>query len=144
MIGHVYRIIHLESDIQYVGSTFSEPRKRWQQHKSSCQQSTKGNHSNVSIYEYMLRHGLDKFKLIPIKSYEVADRKGLEAFEQIWINKLKCVNVKASFNPIMQSSRLANRLRSQKHQCECGGSFNDRHRTRHIQTQKHKRWLESQ
>jgi hypothetical protein len=92
MLGHIYRIIHLESDVQYVGSTFNEPRKRWQDHKYAFLQWMKGNHRGTAIYPYMQEHGIDKFKLILIKSYEVVDRRHLEAYEHLYISKLSCVN----------------------------------------------------
>jgi len=97
MIGCIYRIIHLESDVQYVGSTFNEPRKRWQHHKEDYFKWQKGKHANVAIYPYMQQFGIDKFKLIPIKSYDVIDRKHLFAYEQLWMSKLKCVNKINSF-----------------------------------------------
>ncbi|EGZ07144.1 hypothetical protein PHYSODRAFT_529969 [Phytophthora sojae] len=92
MIGHIYRIIHLESDIQYVGSTFNEPRKRWQAHKSALVRWTKDNQGTVSIFPYFQEYGIDQSKLIPIKSYDVADRKCLLAMEQLWVSKLRCIN----------------------------------------------------
>ncbi|GMF27620.1 unnamed protein product [Phytophthora lilii] len=92
MIGHIYRIIHLESDIQYVGSTFNGPRKRWQQHKKHYREWLSDKHRGMAIYQYFHQHGIDTFKLILIKTYEVEDRTHLEAYEKLWINKLNCVN----------------------------------------------------
>ena len=84
MIGKVYKIIHSQSDICYVGSTFNELRKRFNQHKQT---------KNTSIItKYLEKYGSDNFKIILIKEYEVIDRTHLEAYEQLWINKLKSIN----------------------------------------------------
>jgi hypothetical protein len=90
--GHIYRIIHLQSDIQYVGSTFNESRMRWQQHKSDFKRFSKGKSNCITIYPYFEEHGIEQFKLLLIKTYEVCDRAHLRAYEQLWINKLNCVN----------------------------------------------------
>jgi len=165
MIGHIYRIIHLESDIQYVGSTFNEPRKRWQMHKSSYNKWKYGKFANIAIYPYFNEHGIDKFKLIPIKSYEVVDRQHLEAYEQLWISKLNCVNImntikikNMSATQYREMNRLAIRTRDNefyqankerikdkkrsKVSCECGATYSYSDKARHIKTLKHQRRLQ--
>jgi uncharacterized UPF0160 family protein len=137
MIGHVYRIIHLESDVQYVGSTFNEPRKRWQHHKHSYNDWLKNNHSKIAIYPYFQEPGLDKFKLIPIKSYDVVDRRHLEAYEQLWMSKLKCLNAKN----VIQIRSLYHKSRGV---CDCGSGYLEKHKTRHLRTKKHQDWFKSQ
>lgn len=92
-IGRIYRIICLsDPTIQYVGSTFNELRHRWQQHKKCHKYKT----SKISIYEYFDKHGIDNFKIILIKEFQVVDKPHLRAYEQLYINKLKCVN---KYNP---------------------------------------------
>lgn len=91
--GYVYKIIHNQSNIVYVGSTMNEIRHRWQNHKSSYnywKQNKKVN--SVCIYTYFEQYGIDNFKIILIKEYEVVDRKHLELYESLWILKLKSVN----------------------------------------------------
>ena len=93
-IGKVYRITKIDDPtINYVGSTFGELKLRWYLHKQ--------NNSSCSIKEYFDKYGVDKFKIILIKEYEVyaenqKDNKHLKAYEQLWINKFKlkncCVN----------------------------------------------------
>ncbi|EGZ07085.1 hypothetical protein PHYSODRAFT_530204 [Phytophthora sojae] len=92
MIGHIYRVIHLESDVQYVGSTLNEPLKRWQKHKQHYHEWVNDKRGKCEIYPYFQEHGINKFKLIPIKTYDVVERKHLEAYESLWISKLACVN----------------------------------------------------
>ena len=106
MIGRVYKIIHNQSDICYVGSTFNELRVRWAQHRQRYSQVKRIPERTMSICKYFKEHGTDNFKIILIKEYEVIDRKQLEAYEQLWINKLKCINEQSSFNP-MRKNKLS-------------------------------------
>ena len=88
--GRIYRIVCLPNpNIQYVGSTFDTLRNRWQSHKTSNQ--------TTSINKYFDEYGIDNFKILIIKEYQVVDRKHLIAYEQLHINNIKCVNEKASF-----------------------------------------------
>ena len=92
--GNVYMIICIiNPDIRYVGSTFNQVRHRWQQHK----QDFKRDSRNCSIYEYFEKYGIENFNIQLIKKYQVysehrKDNKHLRVYEQLWINKLKCVN----------------------------------------------------
>ena len=91
MIGKIYKIIHTQSNIIYVGSTFNELRNRFRKHKTGL---------NCSISKYIQQYGKDQFKIILIKEYEVIDKKHLEAYEQLWINKLKSINEQQTFKPL--------------------------------------------
>lgn len=95
-IGRVYKIIHNQSDICYIGSTFNTTRDRFRVHKYDYKQ---GNNS-CSISKYFEKYGVKNFKMILIKEYEVIDREHLEAYEQLWINKLNCVNKQCAFQPL--------------------------------------------
>jgi hypothetical protein len=111
MIGRIYRIIHLESNICYIGSTMNELRFRWQEHKDHYKQwLKKGNQSEIAIYPYFKKHGVDKFKMILIKEYEVVDRNHLQAYEQLYIEKFRknAVNVNSAFS-ILHLYRIANK-----------------------------------
>lgn len=86
--GKVYKIIHTQSDICYIGSTFNTLRDRWGKHYKTAK---------CAISKYLEEYGRDNFKIILIKEYEVIDRAHLEAYEQLWINKLKCINCQSAF-----------------------------------------------
>jgi hypothetical protein len=99
--GMVYRIIHLHSNLVYVGSTFQKRLSdRWMNHKRSFKQYLKGNYSCVSIYPYFEKYGIENFKIILIKNYQVCDRLHLQAYEQLWMNKLNCLNKNSAFQPL--------------------------------------------
>ena len=96
MRGLVYKIVHSQSDICYVGMTTSTLTKRWQHHKSDCNSE---RHADCVIYKYMRQHGIEQFKIMLIKEYNIVDKKHLRVYETLWINKLRCVNKNISFNP---------------------------------------------
>jgi hypothetical protein len=87
--GKIYKIVHSQSDIVYVGSTFNTLRDRLSKHKNID--------SKCIIKKYIQEFGSDQFKIILIKEYEVVDRKHLEAYEQLWINRTKCINNNSAF-----------------------------------------------
>lgn len=97
VIGKIYKIIHNQSDIVYVGSTFNTLRNRWMNHKDRYCQYKKDPKRIMSIHPYFEQHGIENFKIILIKEYEVVDRKHLESKEQLWMNKLKCINKNSAF-----------------------------------------------
>ena len=118
--GHIYRIVCLiDPKIQYVGSTFNELRHRWQSHKADYKNYLKNFHSKVAIYPYFTQYGIENFKIIKIKDYIVyaenkKDHKHLFAYEQLWINKLKCINEMTVFNPLKKLLKLTNSKIKQK------------------------------
>lgn len=95
--GKVYKIIHNQSDIIYIGSTFNTLRDRLYRHNNAYNKSLNNKHSNISIYKYFEQYGVNNFKIILIKEYEVVDRKHLQSKEQLWINITKCINKNSAF-----------------------------------------------
>ena len=98
-LGKVYRIICLcDPKIQYIGSTFNELRQRWTGHKTFYKRWQNGNpKSCISIFPYFEKYGIKNFKIVLIKEYMCfaennRDHKHLSTFEQLFINRTKCVN----------------------------------------------------
>ena len=90
--GRIYKIICSQSNDVYVGSTFNSLKYRWQGHKCLYKRWMDGKTNNLSIYSLFQKHDIENFKIILIKEYEVEDKNHLEAYEQLWINKLKPIN----------------------------------------------------
>ena len=95
-IGRVYKI-YFNKNI-YIGSTFKTLNERFNRHKYDykCWLNKKRN-DKCEIYPYFLQFGIENFKIELIKEYEVCDKYHLQAYEQLWINKLDCVNKNSSF-----------------------------------------------
>jgi hypothetical protein len=108
-IGNIYKIIcKLDSNIIYIGSTFNQLRHRFQGHKTQFKKWLKDKDKNTkcSIFDYFEKYGIENFKIILIKSYNVVrthqrDHKHLWAYELLWINKTNnCCNIQLPFNPL--------------------------------------------
>lgn len=107
-LGCVYKIFcEDDENISYIGSTFNCIEQRLESHKKQYQLSLEDN--NIT-YKYALRpyfekYGVDRFKIVKLKDYvccrsDKYDLKQLHAYEALWINKLKCINVLTPFNPL--------------------------------------------
>jgi hypothetical protein len=97
VLGKIYKIIHSQSEIIYIGSTFNTLRNRWAKHKIQ---------GSTSISKYIQEFGSEQFKIILIKEYEVVDKNHLQMYEQLWINKTKCINIQPSFKiPILEKEK---------------------------------------
>jgi len=93
----------LDENIIYIGSTFNQLRHRWQQHKKGYTKYLNEKNSCVSIYPYFEKFGIENFKIMKIKQYKCyrehnKDSRHLHAYEQLWINKTRCVNKISAFS----------------------------------------------
>jgi hypothetical protein len=102
-IGHVYKIICVtEPTFCYIGSTLDVLWKRMGTHRRNYNRWIEGKRERkCSCHPYFEKYGIENFKIVLIKSYEVCrehrkDRRHLEAYETLWINrhKGKCCNEK--------------------------------------------------
>jgi len=107
-IGHIYKIIcNLDNLFCYIGSTFKSLNERLEKHKNDY----KNYNGTISIHKYFDKYGIDNFKIILIKTYNVIridenDRKHLEAYETLWICKtINCVNKQLPFNPLKKEQQ---------------------------------------
>jgi len=149
--GTVYKIIcRLDSDIVYIGSTFNSLRNRWQHHRSNYGRYLKAeNHS--MIYPYFEKYGIENFKIIKIKEYKCyrenrSDRRHLNVYETLWINKTKCVNKVVPFCIKKLSKKQyreenKEKIRSKKKEPKlciiCKNNITNSHFKRHSRTPKH-------
>jgi len=140
-IGKVYKIICTQSNDIYIGSTFNTLRDRWRDHKNRYQQYKKNKNRTMSIHNYFDKYGIDNFKIILIKEYEVIDRNHLETKEQLWLNKLKNINIQSAFNPFRRCRKMYYQNRKEKinirYECECGVFYYARHKIKHEKSISH-------
>ena len=147
MICHIYKIICTLSDTTYVGATTQSISNRWKGHKMHYKQWLKGTHTKTTIFPYYLRYGIENFRIILIKSYDVVDRAHLSVYESLWIYKLRrtCVNKVIPFKIstltnklyyIINKEELIKRLKT-KFNCYCGGKYTYRNKNQHFRTIKH-------
>ena len=99
MIGRIYKVQHLDSNLCYIGSTCNAVRDRWRSHKKDFGQWIKDNQKvrTISLYPYLEQYGIDRFKMLLIKEYEIVDKNQLRVYEQLAINRTKsCCNMRAA------------------------------------------------
>lgn len=166
MVGRVYRIIHLESDLCYIGSTINKLSWRWQGHKNNFRRWVEGKHTQMSIFPYFKTHGIEKFKITLVKEYEVVDQQHLQTYEQLWIAKFRKTavnknntftidqlrkkdyraNNKESFKDYNKEYYKANKQQweaiskarpAARSNCDCGGKFSAANHHVHVRSQKH-------
>ena len=102
-LGRVYKIVcKTNPNIVYIGSTFETIGIRWSRHKSTYKRWMNGYTHGTSLYQYVLSEdGWENFDIVLIKEYMCVrnssiDWKHLRAYEQLYINKVKCVNINSS------------------------------------------------
>ncbi len=99
LIGRVYQIVHKErNSITYVGSTTSRLNVRWNGHLSGYRNYCRPNgNKKCIIYPYFDKYGVENFEIRLLCEYQIFDRKQLFTYEQLWIQKLQCINVRNAF-----------------------------------------------
>ena len=163
--GHIYKIICLvDPTFCYIGSTFNRLSKRFEMHREHFKDWLKGKNSGCSCFPYYEKYGIENFKIILIKSYEVCrshlkDRRHLEAYETLWINrhKGKCCNEKLPIEYLRREKKKEYREKNkeqiaekkkndyeknkekltEKVECECGCIVSRGWLTAHKKSQKH-------
>ena len=100
--GIIYKITHNTlPNIVYIGSTFCRLSTRWKNHKKNYIGWKNGYiKGKCSICVYFEQYGIKNFKCEVIKKYKVVDSKHLNAYEQLYLNKIKNINKNKVFNPI--------------------------------------------
>jgi hypothetical protein len=98
MIGIVYEITcNNNNDIRYIGSTMQTLNSRYKSHLTTYNKYLKNKSKKVSIYPYFEKYGVENFTIQPLKAYNVADKKGIRVYEQLWIQKTKNINAQNAF-----------------------------------------------
>ena len=111
VIGTIYKIYYiLDPTIMYIGSTYNILDVRFEKHKTQYNKYLKDNKKEYGIFPYFKESDVENFEIIKIKDYLVyrqdeKDHKHINDYEQLWINKLKCVNKYAAFNPLVKDKR---------------------------------------
>ncbi len=95
--GRIYKIISAQGNEIYIGSTFNTLRDRFKCHKRDFNTYKQGKHKYIASFDLFDKYGIDNCSIILIKEYEVCDRIHMEAYEQLWINKLKSINKQSAF-----------------------------------------------
>lgn len=99
--GIIYKIFHKTiKDIVYIGSTVCRLSTRWKRHKISFSNWNNGyTKTKCAICPYFKQYGIKNFECVILGKYKIVDSKHLNAYEQLWLNKIKNINKNGVFNP---------------------------------------------
>tara|TARA_R110002074_G_scaffold75513_1_gene172622 strand:- start:252 stop:743 length:492 start_codon:yes stop_codon:yes gene_type:complete len=151
--GKIYKLIDLDSDKVYIGSTIQTLDKRLSLHKS---------HSNPCMSNTFK----DPYIQL-IKSYPCNSKRALDKEEQKYIDMYDCVNKNKSFQTKEELKEHVKQyhleheeewkeykkkydiINNEKHKkrhtqqftCECGGKYTYSHKIRHMKSKKHINYL---
>ena len=115
----IYKIFHISNpNIVYIGSTMCRLSTRWKRHKKHYYSWNKGyTKGKCSICPYFKQFDIKNFKCIELRKYKVVDKAHLNAYEQLWMNKIKNINKNMVFNPIKKNKKyykIRNKIISMK------------------------------
>jgi len=129
-----------------VGST-ENLKIRWGKHKCNYRVWLNSKGQSYTIYPYFKKFGIENFKCEIIKEYVVCDNNGKNAWEQLWINKLKCVNKNFPLKMLLRKQYQQNFMKTYKRDksnvvCECGETVRKYHLKKHRTRKLHKANME--
>ena len=108
MNGVVYKLQHKDRpEICYVGSTMTSLDARWLSHKAAYRRYQKEGSKSVSIMKYFEELGIENFAIEQLAAYQVVDTAHLRVYEQLWMRKLRSVNLKAVFGMAWMTKHIA-------------------------------------
>lgn len=156
----VYRLVY-NHITYYVGSTTNFTVRK-NKHKSDCYNENNQEKYNKPLYKFIRENGgfTDKWKMILVQEYpECKSNIELRMYEQVHLDLYRPdLNVNRAFvteedkkNEKIEYCReyriekkvIINGKQNVKHKCECGGKFTFSNKCNHINTQKHKEYLQS-
>ena len=165
--GLIYKLCCKDPTItdEYIGSTCNKNRRK-QEHKSCCNCETNKNY-NYPVNQFIRENGgFDNFDLIILEEYPCESKVQLEMKEREWIEERKPTlnrriptRTKQEYRKIhyeeyKEEMLEQNKLYREEHKeeiqkrqkkkiiCECGSEYTNIHKSRHIKTQRHLKYLE--
>jgi len=137
----IYKIVCRDPEIKdcYVGSTTNLIKRR-SQHKCACNSE---NSKGYNRYKYQFireNGGFDNWQVLEIEKVDCKSKEELLRRERYYVEKLHASLNKNIPNRTKKESDL---IRQIPRKCECGGSFSDKHKTRHYITKMHINFVKS-
>lgn len=153
--GKIYKIISdSKPELVYYGSTNKSLKQRFQSHREKYRAYIRGTYHFVYAWKLL---ELEDSCIILVEEYPCNTKQELDAKEGEYIRNNTCVNKLAPTggNKVQlkkQKSEKDKRYREkhkekldiinkEKFECECGGSYNRKHKTRHMRSKLHQRFL---
>ena len=151
--GKIYAIRSHQTEDIYIGSTTTKLSKRFYLHKQHFKYWKEGKYRYTSSYD-IIKYGdayIQLLELCPCDS-----KMELERREGQLIRSMDCMNKriegrtdkeyradnKEKISEYRQSYKKENKDKiNQKYNCECGGKYTHRYKSRHFKTKKHQTYI---
>ena len=147
----IYKIVDNINNNIYIGSTCSSLNQRLSEHKSIYKRFLKGLCNNVRSFNILKNND---YKIELLEDCEIKTKEELLARERFFIENNDCLNnnipgrtdkeykqyQKEYYNDNKNELTIK---KKEKFDCECGGKFTYCHKSQHINSIKHLKFLES-
>jgi hypothetical protein len=91
--GYVYKIIDINENKIYIGSTFNTLSKRFCQHKDFYKRYKNGNYEKNAVFDIFDEFGIEKCKIVLVDTLKPpCTKQELLKLEQVYISNEYCVN----------------------------------------------------
>ena len=146
MAATIYKISCRDIKITecYVGST-EDYTQRCRGHKSACNNTNDKDH-NLKVYKYIRANGgFENFIIDQIIDCEIEDRYDAE----LYYFKLFKATLNTKFPKrsrtewYIDNRKQIREQQNQAHNCECGATYTQSHKARHIRSIKHQDYINS-
>lgn len=144
--GKIYTIRSYQTDKFYIGSTCSPLHKRFYGHKNDYAQFQNQKYHYITSFE-IIKYDDCYIELLELfkcdYKIELRKREG----EWIRANKINVVNKCVAGRSIEQyqidNKQIISEYKNKKNNCECGGNFITVHKSRHLKTKKHLKYMDT-
>jgi hypothetical protein len=160
----VYKIWSTQGDEIYIGSTTKQYlSQRMDKHRSDYKCWKDNKSSFITSFKLFDLYGLENCFIELIEAKECNSKDELKQIEGKYIRELVCVNKRVegrtkkeyyednkdvilthikNYKEANKEKILENK--NKKHICECGGIYTHQHKSRHLKSIKHCKYIESQ
>jgi hypothetical protein len=152
--SRIYKIIDLETNECYIGSTTLALSQRLAQHVVSYKRWLKGKGRNISSFKIIAN---DDYDIVLIELFPCNSKEELYARESHYCQSITCVNKIKNQGLLIELGRIDyNKQYSVDHKvqinnyqntvliCQCGCSYTRHNKLRHEQANKHQEYVKNQ
>ena len=138
--GKIYSLSsYSRPDLVYIGSTCKTLNRRLREHKYKFNSFNKGTYKkNLSSFEIIK---LGDYHIDLIENFPCENRIQLHARETYFIRTMVCVNKKVSY--LTEEERKEYDKNQKKTTCECGSTFRQNHKSKHVKSIEHINYLKN-
>ena len=166
--GKIYKIVDNTSEKVYIGSTCKTLKHRLSGHVSAYKKFIKGKYHYITSFDIFKN---DDYEILLVESFPCNFKDELLARERYWTNKVNCINKykPGLFNELgeveynkqyyvehqdhlkekvkqyyVEHQEQIRRYKNTKCDCVCGGMYTLAHKSQHMKSIKHRKYIQSE